>query len=159
VVEGGKWICDKCRSESLRLLEEKLQNALFKIDDLTMKNKALEQQLRFGTAGRNVTSGVPQGSVLRTLLPLVYVNDIWRNIDASIIFFADFRIIYCKFTNTTDIEELQNYLDTLREWAVGNGMKINPSKCKAIKFTKARVKNPLIHSLCDQKIPEASSCK
>jgi hypothetical protein len=45
VVESGKWICGKCRSERLRLREEKLQNALFQIDDLTRKNKALEDQL------------------------------------------------------------------------------------------------------------------
>jgi hypothetical protein len=34
-----------------------------------------------------------------------------------------------------------------------------PGKSKAIKFTRARVKNPLNYSLGDQKIPEASSCK
>ena len=45
VTESGKWTCDKCRSERLRLLEEKLQNALLQIDDLTRKNKALEEQL------------------------------------------------------------------------------------------------------------------
>jgi hypothetical protein len=46
----------------------------------------------------------------------------------------------------------------LRECAVENGMKINPVKSKAIRFTRARVKNPLGYSLGAQKIPEASSC-
>jgi len=44
------------------------------------------------------------------------------------------------------------------EWAVENGMKINPGMSKAIRFTRAPVKNPLVFSLGDQKIPEASSC-
>jgi hypothetical protein len=38
VAESGKWVCDKCRSERLRILEEKLQGALLKIDALTRKN-------------------------------------------------------------------------------------------------------------------------
>jgi hypothetical protein len=38
-------------------------------------------------------------------------------------------------------------------------MKINPSKSKAIRFTRARVKDPLNYSLMDTFIPEASSCK
>ena len=38
-------------------------------------------------------------------------------------------------------------------------MKINTGKSKAIRFTRARVKNPLGYTLGDQKIPEASSCK
>ena len=45
------------------------------------------------------------------------------------------------------------------EWEVENGMKINPGKSKAIRFTRARVKNPLGYSLGDHKILEASSCK
>jgi hypothetical protein len=35
VAESGKWIRDKYTSERLRLLEEKLQNALLQIDELT----------------------------------------------------------------------------------------------------------------------------
>ena len=41
-----------------------------------------------------VTSGAPQGSILGPLLILVYVNDIWRNIDSSIRLFADDCVIY-----------------------------------------------------------------
>jgi len=72
--------------------------------------------------------------------------------------FADDCIIYGKITKK-DIQILQKDLDTLGEWVVENGMKINPSKSKAIRFTRAQLKNPLGYSLGDQKIPEASSCK
>jgi hypothetical protein len=54
---------------------------------------------------------------------------------------------------------LQKDLDTLGEWAVENGMKTNPGKSKAIKFTRAWLKNPLGYSLSDEKCPEASSWK
>ena len=37
------------------------------------------------------------------------------------------------------------------KWAVENGMKIIPGKLKAIRFTRARVKNPLIYYDGDQK--------
>jgi len=54
---------------------------------------------------------------------------------------------------------LQKDLDRLGEWAVENAMKINPSKRKAVRFTRARVKAPLSYSLMDTLIPERSSCK
>ena len=57
------------------------------------------------------------------------------------------------------MEKLQKDQDRLGEWAVENEMKINPSKSKAIRFTRARVKDPLNYSLIDTLIPEASSCK
>jgi len=39
---------------------------------------------------------------LGTLLFLVYVNDIWRNIDSNIRLFADDCVIYRKITNKKD---------------------------------------------------------
>jgi len=57
------------------------------------------------------------------------------------------------------MEKLQKDLERLGEWAVENAMKINPSKSKAIHFTRARVKDPLNYSLMGTLIPEASSCK
>jgi len=106
-----------------------------------------------------VTSGLPQESVLGPLLFLAYVNDIWRNMESTIRLFADDYVIYRKIINNEDVDKLQKVLNRLGEWAVENVMKINPSKSKAIRFTRARVKNPLNYSLMDTLIPEASSCK
>ena len=59
--------------------------------------------------------------------------------------------------NNNDVEKFQIDLSTLGEWAVENGMKMNPGK--AVTFTRAWVRDPLNYSLLDQVIPEASSCK
>jgi hypothetical protein len=85
-----------------------------------------------------VTSGVLQGSVLGPLLFLAYVNDIWRNMASTIRLFAEYCIIYRKITKNEDTEILQKDLDRLGEWAVVNAMRINPSKSKAVCFTRAR---------------------
>ena len=58
-------------------------------------------------------------------------------------------IIYRKITKNEDIEILQKDLDRLGEWAVVNAMRINPSKSKAVRFTRARSKDPLYYSLMD----------
>jgi hypothetical protein len=106
-----------------------------------------------------ITSGVPQGSVLGPLLFLTYVNDIWRNTESIIRFFTDDCIIYGNSVNNKDIEKLQIDLNQLGEWAVENAMKINPTKSKAISFTRARMKEQLNYFLWDTVILEASSCK
>jgi hypothetical protein len=106
-----------------------------------------------------VTSGVPQGSILGPLLFLAYVNNIWRNTESKIRLFADDCILYRKILNVKDIKILQTDLDRLGDWAAGNDMKINPSKSKAISFSRAWVKDTLNYTLGDQNIPEANCCK
>jgi len=120
------------------------------------------QRVRVGgqlSAEVTVKSGVSQGSVLGPLLFLAYVNDIWRNMESTISLFADDCVIYRKIINNEDVNKLQKELNRLGEWAVENAMKINPSKSKAVRFTRARVKDPLNYSLMGTLIPEASSCK
>jgi len=119
------------------------------------------QRVRVGgqlSAEVGVMSGVPQGSVLGPLLFPAYVNDIWRNMESTIRIFADDCVIYRKNINNADMEKLQE-LDRLGEWMVENALKINPSKSKAIRFMRARIKDPLNYSLMGTLIPEASSCK
>ena len=54
-----------CRSERLQLLEEKLQNALLQTDELTCKNKVLEEQLQLEAAGNEVGKRYSAGKALR----------------------------------------------------------------------------------------------
>jgi hypothetical protein len=39
VAENGKWNCERCKSERMRVLEEKLRDAEFQMDKLKRKNK------------------------------------------------------------------------------------------------------------------------
>jgi len=45
VAESGEWNCDRCRSEGLRVLEEKLRDAEVQIEELKRRNKALEERI------------------------------------------------------------------------------------------------------------------
>jgi hypothetical protein len=78
---------------------------------------------------------------------------------STIRLFADDCIIYRKITKNEDTEILQKDLGKLGEWVVVNAMRINPSKSKAVRFMRARAKDPLNYSLMDTLILEASSCK
>jgi len=60
---------------------------------------------------------------------------------------------------SSDTERLQTDLNRLGEWAVENGIKINPGKSKAVSFTKARVKECTRYYFGDQLIPGANSFK
>jgi hypothetical protein len=57
------------------------------------------------------------------------------------------------------VENLQTDLDRWGDWAEEMILKSIRIKSKALSFTRARVKDPLYHSLGDQKIPEARCCK
>jgi ribonucleases P/MRP protein subunit RPP40 len=102
---------------------------------------------------------VPQGSVLGPLLFLAYVNDIWENMESTVRLFADDCVIYRKIMSQGDMKKLQDDLDRLGVWATENGMKINPGKSKAIRFTKTRANDTLSYSLMGKEIPQTSSCK
>ena len=64
----------------------------------------------------DVTSGVPQGTVLGPLLFLVYINDITHVVSSSCRLFVDDCIIYKQINSPTDSNILQDDLTQLEKW-------------------------------------------
>ena len=81
-----------------------------------------------------VTSGVPQGSVLGPVLFLIYINDIDVNINSHILKFADDTKIFRISSTTNDTNELQQDLKTLLKWSEDWQMLFNADKCKSIHY-------------------------
>ena len=65
----------------------------------------------------NVTSGVPQGSVLGRLLFILYVNDITDDVQSTLEMFADNSKLYRTIHNQHDTEILQWDLDFISNWS------------------------------------------
>ena len=57
VAERGKWNCDRCRPERLRVLEEKLRDPQIQIEGLKQRNNVLEEHLLLAGNGKNVGKG------------------------------------------------------------------------------------------------------
>jgi len=79
-----------------------------------------------------VTSGVPQGSVLRPLLFLLYINDLPECVSSqsTVRLFADDSFLYRKIRSAADSIQLQHDLDQLAVWEQSWWlMSFNTSKC------------------------------
>ncbi len=83
---------------------------------------------------KEVTSGVPQGSVLAPIMFLVYINDINDNIGSEnyMNMFVDDAKIQRRI-----VKELHNHLAKLYEWSQKWQMEFNAEKCHVIKFGKS----------------------
>lgn len=87
----------------------------------------------------NVTSGVPQGSILGPLLFLLFINDMPNVVlSSSIALFADDSKVFKSVNCIRDCELLQSDLCELLTWSKKWGMVFNPSKCKVLSFTRSR---------------------
>ena len=80
----------------------------------------------------NVTSGVPQGSVLGPVLFIIYVNDLDTNLLGKIAKFADDAKLGHKAVNERDRVTIQRNLDTLFDWSCTWQINFNLSKCKVM---------------------------
>ena len=98
----------------------------------------------------NVTSGVPQGSVLGPALFLIFINDLPLEILSPLSLFADDSKIFTriiseknrsKTNNVNGNEILQRDLNVIREWASKWEMEFNVDKCKVMHIGRANPKH------------------
>ena len=80
---------------------------------------------------KSVLSGVPQGSVLGSILVLVYINDLEDGVTRNILKFADDTKLFKKLRKL-EIKKLQDDIDKLVKWSEKWQMLFNFGKCKCL---------------------------
>ena len=82
-----------------------------------------------------VISGVPQGSVIGPLLFLVLIGDIDKDVShAFLSSFADDTRIGIGISTEEDVNQLQEDLEKVYEWAIENNMLFNDTKFEALRY-------------------------
>ena len=67
---------------------------------------------------RDITSGIPQGSVLGPILFLIFINDLPKVIKCLIKLFADDAKLYQIIKSNQDSIDLQVDVGRSKEWAI-----------------------------------------
>jgi hypothetical protein len=87
----------------------------------------------------NVTSGVPQGSVLGPVLFLLFINDLPAVINTRCQIFADDTKLYHPIVSLIDFNNVQHDIDKLVQWSDEWLLSFNSNKCKVM---HVGIKNP-----------------
>ena len=87
---------------------------------------------------------MPQGTVLRPLLFLVFINDIHENVSSQLHLFADDCILYREVINIEDCNNLQRDVSSICDWESEWQLEFNAVKCFALRMShKKRILNAI----------------
>ena len=111
----------------------------------------------YHSALANVTSGVPQGSVLGPVLFLLYINDITNQIQCNIRLFADDSIVYREIRSPADHHILQTDIQKLTDWSNKWQMNFNTSKCQLLTITHKPKPSEFTYTIASQPISRVNS--
>ena len=107
----------------------------------------------------NVTSGVPQGTVLAPLLFLCFVNDIPLNVTSKIRLYADDILLYRRITSHEDCTLLQNDINNLIKWSINWQLLFNFDKCEFLRITNKLSPTVTTYNMESKIIKQVSSVK
>ena len=91
---------------------------------------------------QDVTSGIPQGSVLGPVMFVVYINDLPSWIQSRILLFADDTKLYRRITCPADRDALQEDVQSMDDWSETWLLKYSAPKCKSMTVSRSGEQNP-----------------
>lgn len=114
-----------------------------------------------GSGYLDVTSGVPQGSVLGPLLFILYINDIVNEITTGvqIRLFADDAVLFRDVSCCADQCELNTNLTNILEWCKNWGMVLNADKTLYLRITRKKVPYDYQYTLGTSPLKQVTSHK
>ncbi len=87
----------------------------------------------------NVTSAIPQGSVLGPLLFIIYINDLDCDIVSKLVKFANDTKLGNRAAILDNVSNIQTDLNRIINWADTWQMTFNSSKCKVLHIVNANL--------------------
>ena len=85
----------------------------------------------------NITSGVPQGSVLGPTSFIIFVNDMPDVVNSMLLMFANDIKLYQTIISVHDNDALQQDIDNISAWGEQSLMSFNLDKCHVMTFGRS----------------------
>ena len=81
-----------------------------------------------------VTSSIPQGSILAPILFVIYISDLPNQVESKVRIFADDTKLFTQSYEQRAREILQTDFDKLHQWSMAWLLKFYPEKCCTLKL-------------------------